>query len=180
LPKGFVEGSKGCGTYLPDKQVAEWRNLTKQLTLTSMVDAHCEGFLRSLLLGYRLESHGRKDGRELVPELSARELACYVTDKYSYYISESSVYRILKANGLISVPSFRIMSASDKFHDQTTAINQMWQTDFTYFKIVGWGWHYLSTILDDYSRYIVMWNLCSTMRAEDVADTYPRWQLPIA
>jgi putative transposase len=105
------------------------------------------------------------------PELSARELAWYITDKYSYYISESSVYRILKANGLISVPAFRIMSASDQFHDQTTAINQMWQTDFTYFKIVGWGWYYLSTILDDYSRYIVTWKLCSTMKAEDVADT---------
>ena len=105
------------------------------------------------------------------PELSSRELAWRITDKYSYYISESSVYRILKDNGLISMPSFRVMSASDKFHDQTTAINQMWQTDFTYFKIVGWGWYYLSTILDDYSRYIVTWKLCSTMKAEDVADT---------
>ena len=44
----------------------------------------------------------------------------------------------------------------------------MWQTDFTYFKIIGWGWYYLSTILDDYSRYIVHWELCQSMRAEDV------------
>jgi len=105
------------------------------------------------------------------PELSSRELAWHITDKYGYYISESSVYRILKANGLISLPSFRVMSASDKFHDQTSYPNQMWQTDFTYFKIVGWGWYYLSTILDDYSRYIVTWKLCSTMKAEDVAKT---------
>jgi transposase InsO family protein len=60
------------------------------------------------------------------------------------------------------------MSASDSFHDKTTAVNQMWQTDFTYFKIQGWGWYYLSTILDDYSRFIVDWKLCSTMKAEDV------------
>jgi transposase InsO family protein len=33
--------------------------------------------------------------------------------------------------------------------------NEMWQTDFTYFKIIGWGWMYLSTVLDDYSRYII-------------------------
>jgi putative transposase len=105
------------------------------------------------------------------PELSSREVAWYITDNYKYYISESSVYRILKANGLISTPSFRIMSASDSFHDKTTAVNQMWQTDFTYFKIYGWGWYYLSTILDDYSRYIVTWKLCSTMKAEDVKDT---------
>lgn len=105
------------------------------------------------------------------PELSSREVAWHITDNYNYYISESSVYRILKENGFISSPSFRIMSASDSFHDKTTAVNQMWQTDFTYFKIFGWGWYYLSTILDDYSRYIVTWKLCSTIRAEDVTNT---------
>ena len=71
------------------------------------------------------------------PELSSRELAWHITDTYSYYISESSVYRILKANGLITTPAFRISSASDSFKDKTTGVNQMWQTDFTYFKIVG-------------------------------------------
>jgi transposase InsO family protein len=47
----------------------------------------------------------------------------------------------------------------------------MWQTDFTYFKIIGWGWMYLSTVLDDYSRYIIAWKLCANMRAQDVTDT---------
>ena len=55
------------------------------------------------------------------------------------------------------------MRASDEFKDKTTRVNQMWQTDFTYFKIIGWGWFYLSTILDDYSRHIVTWELCSGM-----------------
>lgn len=105
------------------------------------------------------------------PELSSRELAWHITDNYKYYISESSVYRILKANGLISVPSFRVMSASDSFKDKTTSVNQMWQTDFTYFRINGWGWYYLSTVLDDYSRFIVTWKLCSNMKAEDVTNT---------
>ena len=45
------------------------------------------------------------------------------------------------------------------------------ETDFTYFKIVGWGWYYLSTVLDDYSRFIVAWRLCRTMSAGDVSDT---------
>ena len=47
----------------------------------------------------------------------------------------------------------------------------MWQTDFTYFKIIGWGWVYLSTVLDDFSRYVIAWKLCTTMRAGDVTDT---------
>ncbi len=83
-------------------------------------------------------------------------------------MSESSVYHILKANGLITIPAFRVMSASDSFHDKTTSVNQMWQTDLTYFKILGWIWFYLSTVLDDYSRFIVSWELCSSMKAADV------------
>jgi len=63
-----------------------------------------------------------------------------------------------------------------RFTDKTTRPNEMWQTDFTYLKIIGWGClgfgrmprilrrlRYLSTILDDCSRYIIAWKLCTTM-----------------
>jgi len=113
------------------------------------------------------------------PELSSRELAWHITDTYRYYVSESSVYRILKTNGLITTPAFRVMSASDSFHDKTSYVNQMWQTDFTYFKIYGWGWYYLSTILDDYSRFIVSWELCSSMKASDVQSTLDKALLTV-
>jgi putative transposase len=63
------------------------------------------------------------------------------------------------------------MKAADEFKDKTTAPNQLWQTDFTYLKVTGWGWFYLSSVLDDFSRYIVAWKLCTTMKAEDVTDT---------
>src|SRR6516225_5438292 len=43
--------------------------------------------------------------------------------------------------------------------------------DFTYLKVIGWGWFYLSTVLDDFSRYILAWKLCTTMSATDVSDT---------
>ena len=63
------------------------------------------------------------------------------------------------------------MKAASEFRDKTTAINQMWQTDFTYFKIIGWGCMYLSTVLDNFSRYIISWKLCPTMKTGDVTDT---------
>lgn len=66
------------------------------------------------------------------------------------------------------------MSASGEFKDKTTFVHQMWQTDFTYFKILGWGWYYLSTVLDDYSRYIVHWELCRTMKVDDVKRSVDR------
>jgi len=108
------------------------------------------------------------------PELSSRELAHKLTDEQQIFISESSVYRILKARGLITAPAHIFLSAGDEFSNKTGFVHQMWQTDFTYFKILGWGWYYLSTVLDDYSRYIVHWELCSGMKVEDVKRTVDR------
>jgi putative transposase len=108
------------------------------------------------------------------PELSPRELAVRFTDTDRTFVSEASVYRLLKAHDLVSSPAFIVMKASDTFKDKTTAPNQLWQTDFTYLKVIGWGWFYLSTVLDDFSRYILAWKLCVTMKAEDVTDTLKR------
>jgi transposase InsO family protein len=105
------------------------------------------------------------------PELSPRELSVRFTDSESYFVSEASVYRLLKAHDLITSPAFIVMKAADAFKDKTTAPNQLWQTDFTYLKVIGWGWFYLSSVLDDFSRYIIAWKLCATMMAEDVTAT---------
>jgi transposase InsO family protein len=93
------------------------------------------------------------------------------TDERSYFISEASVYRLLRSHDLITSPAFIVMKAASEFRDKTTAPNQLWQTDFTYLKVIGWGWFYLSTILDDYSRYIITWKLCTGMAVSDVQDT---------
>lgn len=104
------------------------------------------------------------------PEESPRQLAWHITDKYGYYISESSVYRILKQYDLIPSPAYIVMSARDKFKHPTRKVNELWQTDFTYFKVINWGWYYLGSVLDDYSRYIIAWKLFSSMAARDVKD----------
>ena len=104
-------------------------------------------------------------------ELSPRELAVQFTDTEKYFVSEASVYRILKSYDLITSPAYVVLAAADEFKDKTTRPNQLWQTDFTYLKVIGWGWFYLSTILDDYSRYIIAWKLCTTMKTGDVTDT---------
>src|SRR5215213_5577253 len=105
------------------------------------------------------------------PELSPRELAVRFTDEQKSFVSEASVYRLLKAHDLITSPAFIVVKVADAFRDKTTAPNQLWQPDVTYLKVTGWGWFYLSTVLDDFSRYIVAWKLCTTMKSQDVTDT---------
>jgi len=105
------------------------------------------------------------------PDRSPRQIAWLFTDKEGYFISESSTYRILKSYDLVESPAFTVISAADHFKHPTKRVNELWQTDFTYFKIIGWGWYYLSTVLDDFSRYILAWKLTPTMNASDVQET---------
>jgi putative transposase len=105
------------------------------------------------------------------PERTPRELAWQFTDREGHFLSESSVYRILKAYDLIRSPAFVVLSAGKVFPHPTHRPNELWQTDFTYLHVVSWGWYYLSTVLDDYSRYILAWTLRTSMAATDVMET---------
>ena len=90
-----------------------------------------------------------------MPELPPRELAVRFTDTKKYFVSETSVYRLLKSLDLITSPAFIVIKAANEFKDKATAINKLWQTNFTYLKVIGWGWMYPSMILDDYSHHII-------------------------
>lgn len=105
------------------------------------------------------------------PQLSPREWAVRYTDQQGYFVSECTVYRLLKARDLITGPAYILMQAGEAFQYPSKRVNESWQTDFTYFKIIGWGWYYRSTVLDDCSRFIIAWRLCTGMSASDVSDT---------
>ena len=79
------------------------------------------------------------------PDKSSRQLAWRFVDKMGYFISESSVYRILKGFDLVQSAVFEMVPAKDKFEKPTKRVHELWQTDFTHFKVLDWGWYYLST-----------------------------------
>ena len=95
------------------------------------------------------------------PDKSPRELAPYIIDTQGIFISKPGGYRILKEYDLITSPNYIVTSASDSFTNPTKWEHELWQTDFTYFKVIGWGRYYLCSVLDDYSRYIIAWKLFS-------------------
>lgn len=103
------------------------------------------------------------------PDLSSRQLSTWITDHEGFAVSESTVYRILRREGLVKR---QVMppTAANEYHTKTTRPHQMWATDASYFKVVGWGYYYLVTVMDDYSRFILGWKLQKDMSANSLIE----------
>ena len=104
-----------------------------------------------------------------MPELSSRQLAAWTTDNLGFAVSESTVYRILRREGLVKSPEMQL-KASQEYHRKTTGPHQMWATDASYFKVIGWGYYYLVTVMDDYSRFILSWKLQLDMTTDSLIE----------
>jgi len=103
------------------------------------------------------------------PELSSRQLAAWITDNEGFAVSESTVYRILRREGLVKRQETQLMAANE-YHTKTTRPHQMWATDASYFRVVSWGYYYLVTVMDDYSRFILAWKLQKDMSANSLIE----------
>ena len=112
--------------------------------------------------------HVLSAAREM-PELSPRQLASWVTDNMGFSVSESTVYCILRREGLVKRPEMRLV-AGKEYHRKTTGPHQMWATDASYFRVVGWGYYYLVTVMDDYSRFILAHRLQGDMTSDSLIE----------
>ena len=121
-----------------------------------------------------------------MPELSCRQLAAWITDNRGFSVAESTVYRILRREGLVKRAKMRL-AAGKEYHRKTAGPHQMWATDASYFRVVGWGYSYLVTVMDDYSRFILAHRLKRDMTSDsfievvqEAVDRTGMDQLPIA
>jgi putative transposase len=103
------------------------------------------------------------------PDLSSRHLAVWIIDHEGFAISESTVYRILKREGLVKRTEVQLV-AGKEYHNKTKRPHQMWATDASYFRVIGWGYYYLVTVMDDHSRFILAWKLQKDMSANSLIE----------
>ena len=87
--------------------------------------------IRQVVVGLSLEH----------PKLTPGELSVLLLKESQIFVSESSLYSILHKRGLLERIEHDFVLAADEFHHKTEFANDMLQTDFTYFKVKGWGWY---------------------------------------
>jgi putative transposase len=104
------------------------------------------------------------------PGRSARELALWLSDHAGFSVSESTVYRLLKAAGLLPDRAAGQEPAAKEFRHKTRRPNEMWQCDASRFLVAGWGYYWLVSVLDDYSRKILAWDLVCDVQTPTLAD----------
>jgi transposase InsO family protein len=104
------------------------------------------------------------------PQLSCRQLALAIIDSGKMYVSESTVYRVLKREGLIRPAEIIGFKADKEYRRKTKQPNELWASDCCHLKVIDWGWYYLVTVMDDYSRFILGWDLKADMTAVSLTD----------
>jgi putative transposase len=103
------------------------------------------------------------------PHLSARQLAYWCCDHAGFSVSESSVQRLLKAHGLLPARSPEQAPAGKEWRHKTKRVNEIWQSDATRFFVPGWGHYWLVSVLDDYSRRILAWEVVPDIQTPNLA-----------
>jgi transposase InsO family protein len=154
---------------IPRSTYFRWQQRYRQQGKVGLVDRRPQpGTVWNRLAPQEEEAILREALRQ--PELSSRELACWVTDHGGFSVPESSVYRLLKRHGSVREVQVLGFPAGKEYQVKTTRINEQWQSDASYFFVVGWGWYYLISVLDDYSRFILAWDLKLDMTAESISE----------
>jgi putative transposase len=146
---------------LPKSRYYDWRAREEEQVLDDLVPgARASPYAilaeeKEAVIGYALDH----------PKEGYRRLAWMMVDEDVAYLSPASVYRILGDADLLY--RWKRSSRSGQAPAEPTAPNERWHTDLMYLRIED-TWYFLVTVLDAYSRYVVHWDLLTTMTAAAV------------
>lgn len=114
-----------------------------------------------------IESEARKH-----TEMSPRLLAWMLLDQHGVAVSESTVYRVLKAKGLVRQRPQDQRPAAKVWKKPTKAVDEIWQMDGTNFFIPEFGYYKAIPVLDDHSRKVLACPLLPDESGQSASDAF--------
>ena len=102
------------------------------------------------------------------PRDGYRRLCWQMVDENIAFLSPSAVYRILDRYDLLYRWKRSSPSGGTRPRDASHP-DEVWHTDLLYLWVSG-RWYFLVSVLDSYSRYIVVWELVLTLAAAEVVN----------
>ena len=153
---------------IPRSTYYQWRKAYEEEGIVGLEKGRSGGRIWNRLLGAEVERVLAV--ARLHPELSPRLLAVKITDEEDFAISESTVYRILKENGLIYPRPLGEMPAQKQWRHKTTRLDELWPCDATNVFVIGWGYYKLIPVEDDFSRRIIAYDVRPDETAFSLSD----------
>ena len=114
-----------------------------------------------------IESEARK-----YTEMSPRLLAWMLLDQHGVAVSESTVYRVLKAKGLVRQRPLDQRPAAKVWKKPTKAVDEIWQMDGTNFFIPQFGYYKAIPVIDDHSRKVLACPLLPDESGQSASDAF--------
>jgi hypothetical protein len=113
-------------------------------------------------------------------ELGYRTLCWHMVDENIAAVSPATVYNVLKKSGLTKKWA-EISEEAKKGFEQPKAIHEQWHIDFSYIRVCG-VFYYFVSVMDGYSRKILSWDLCQSMEGlwAEIAVAKAKEKYPIA
>jgi len=100
------------------------------------------------------------------PTEGYRRLSYMMMDENVAYVSASTVLRVLKKHNMIERSTAKKSKKGTGFV-QPLSPHKHWHTDITYINLSG-TFYYMCSVLDGYSRSILHWDICESMKEDQV------------
>lgn len=86
-----------------------------------------------------------------------RRVWSYLKYREGVAVNKKRIYRLMKTHDLLVTPNFRLRAKRTNLRPKPRASrpNEFWGIDMTKIKMAGWGWIYLTIVLDWYTKEIV-------------------------
>lgn len=108
------------------------------------------------------------------PFYGARKMTAWLIEVKKENVNVKRIRRLMRLMGLEAIyakPRLSLAASGHRIYPyllrgvKITRVNQVWSTDITYVRLQG-GFVYLVAVIDWYSRYVLSWEISTTMETD--------------